>query len=57
MRREIKLATLIGGVRGGGVGRRGEEGEERVVDVDGEAADGDDVDSQVELGPVRVGGR
>lgn len=57
--RQVELACSLGFLvkRRRRIGRRGEEGEERVVDVDGETADGENVDSKVELCPslVRVG--
>ena len=56
MRRKVDLVR-IGVVVDDGVLVRngGEEGKEGVVDVDGEAADGEDVHAQVELDPGRVG--
>lgn len=55
MRGEVDEAFFRVRVDGGvGVRRWREQREERVVDVDGEPADGNDVDAQVELDPSLV---
>lgn len=54
MRRQVKLARLGGGLGWRGVRRGGKERQERVVDVDGDAADGDDIHAEMELGRNRV---